>query len=165
LRRIRPFTLPAALFLILALAAACRSNTTGPKDPTELEFAPVTGVDLSAMTKTDTGLYYQDLVVGTGVQAEPGDTLTVHYTGWLHDGTQFDSSVDRDQPFQFILGIGQVIPGWDEGVEGMQAGGKRKLVVPSDLGYGPVRNGPIPGNSTLVFDVELLAVNGEEMGS
>lgn len=147
---------------LLFLAVGCRGEATGPKHPTELEFADVTGVELALMTETGTGLYFQDLVVGTGTRAQPGDTVTVHYTGWLHDGTLFDSSVSRDQPFVFILGIGMVIPGWDEGVDGMRAGGKRKLVIPPHLGYGSSRNGSIPGNSTLVFDVELLAVNGEE---
>lgn len=156
-------TIPLVAFLAaLFLPVACRSDSTGPKDPEELDFAAVTGVSLAVMTKTDSGLYFQDLRTGSGPEAQDGDTLTVHYTGWLHDGTQFDSSVDRDQPFQFILGVGQVIQGWDQGVRGMRVGGKRKLVIPPDLGYGPARNGPIPGNSTLVFDVELLAVNGEE---
>lgn len=155
----------ASALALLVLAVGCRDGSTGPKDPTELEFAAVTGVNLAAMTMTESGLYIQDLQIGTGAEAQPGDTLTVHYTGWLHDGTQFDSSVDRGQPFEFILGVGQVIAGWDEGVEGMNVGGKRKLVIPPSLGYGASRTGPIPGNSTLVFDVELLAVNGEEGAS
>lgn len=150
-----------ALLALLLLATACRDDSTGPKDPSELEYAPVTGVNLAAMTETETGLYYQDLRVGTGPLAQDGDVLTVHYTGWLHDGTQFDSSYDRDAAYELTLGVGQVIPGWDQGLKGMNAGGKRKLVIPPDLGYGPVRNGAIPGNSTLVFDVELLTVNGE----
>ena len=154
--------LAPALLTFFLLPAACRDDSTGPKDPTELDFAPVTGVNLAAMTRTDSGLYFQDLVVGAGAEAQAGDALTVHYTGWLHDGTQFDSSVARDQPYEFTLGIGAVIPGWDLGVQGMTVGGKRKLVIPPALGYGPARNGPIPGNSTLVFDVELLAVNGGE---
>lgn len=144
---------------VLTCLTGCGSSSTAPKDPEDLEFAPVTGVVLSNMIRTGTGLYYQDLVVGPGARAEAGDSITVHYTGWLHDGTQFDSSVDRGQPFGFTLGVGRVIPGWDQGVEGMRVGGKRKLVIPPSLGYGSARNGPIPGNSTLVFDVELLAVN------
>lgn len=107
---------------------------------------------------TSTGLGYTDLVVGTGAEAQIGDTVVVHYTGWLEDGTVFDSSVERGVPFDFILGAGEVIAGWDEGILGMQEGGKRKLVIPPDLGYGPTANGPIPANATLIFEVELLEV-------
>ena len=146
---------------VLVLMMACRDSGTGLKDPEDLDFDAVTGVDLSAMTKTSSGLYWQDLTPGTGVQVAAGDTVTVHYTGWLHDGTKFDSSVDRGTPFEFILGAGMVIQGWDEGVAGMAVGGKRKLVIPPALGYGSARSGSIPGGSTLVFDVELLSVRGD----
>ena len=105
------------------------------------------------------GLKYVDMKVGDGTLAEPGMTAQVHYTGWLTDGTKFDSSVDRGQPFSFKLGAGQVIRGWDEGVKGMRVGGKRKLTIPPDLGYGAAgAGGVIPPNATLVFDVELLGV-------
>ena len=105
------------------------------------------------------GLVYEDLVVGEGQVAEAGQTATVHYTGWLTDGTKFDSSLDRGDPFQFALGAGQVIRGWDEGVQGMRIGGKRKLTIPSDLGYGSRgAGGVIPPNATLVFEVELLGL-------
>ena len=101
----------------------------------------------------------EDLVVGTGVEAIKGKMVSVHYTGWLTDGTKFDSSKDRDQPFQFSLGRGQVIQGWDQGVQGMKVGGKRKLTIPPELGYGAEgAGGVIPPNATLVFEVELLGV-------
>src|SRR5690242_1022245 len=106
---------------------------------------------------TESGLKYTDLVAGTGRQAELGDTATVHYTGWLSDGKKFDSSVDRKEPFSFRVGAGQVIKGWDEGVLGMKIGGKRKLIIPPQLGYGARgAGGVIPPNAKLTFDVELL---------
>ena len=109
---------------------------------------------------TDSGLKYEDLVEGDGAVAEAGQTVTVHYTGWLTDGSKFDSSLDRNQPFQFALGKGQVIRGWDEGVQGMKIGGKRKLTIPPQLGYGAAgAGGVIPPNATLVFDVELLELS------
>ncbi|MGZ3687946.1 MAG: FKBP-type peptidyl-prolyl cis-trans isomerase [Bdellovibrionota bacterium] len=110
-------------------------------------------------TKTVTELKSEDLVVGTGVEATAGQTVSVHYTGWLTDGKKFDSSLDRGQPFKFRLGAGQVIPGWDKGVQGMKVGGKRKLTIPSSMGYGERgAGGVIPPNATLVFEVELLGV-------
>ena len=108
---------------------------------------------------TSSGLQYIDQVVGTGETAKAGQTVSVHYTGWLTNGKKFDSSVDRGQPFSFRLGVGQVIKGWDEGVQGMKIGGKRKLTIPSNLGYGARgAGGLIPPHATLVFDVELLGV-------
>jgi FKBP-type peptidyl-prolyl cis-trans isomerase FkpA len=105
------------------------------------------------------GLKYTDDQVGTGAVATPGKTAVVHYTGWLLDGTKFDSSRDRNQPFSFSLGAGQVIKGWDEGVAGMKVGGKRTLIVPPALGYGARgAGGVIPPNATLKFEVELLDV-------
>jgi FKBP-type peptidyl-prolyl cis-trans isomerase len=101
-----------------------------------------------------------DAVVGQGPAAKSGDRVTVNYTGWLLDGTKFDSSKDRNQPFSFSLGAGDVIPGWDQGVAGMKVGGKRKLTVPPELGYGARgAGGVIPPNATLVFEVELLKIN------
>jgi FKBP-type peptidyl-prolyl cis-trans isomerase FkpA len=106
------------------------------------------------------GLQYTDEQVGTGAEATMGKTAVVHYTGWLMDGTKFDSSVDRNQPFSFPLGAGQVIKGWDEGVVGMKVGGKRILVIPPQLGYGARGAGNvIPPNSTLKFEVQLLDVH------
>ena len=106
---------------------------------------------------TSSGLQYIDLKVGTGAPAQAGQTVSVHYTGWLESGKKFDSSVDRGQPFSFPLGAGRVIKGWDEGVQGMKVGGKRKLIIPSNLGYGARgAGGVIPPNATLIFEVELL---------
>jgi len=106
---------------------------------------------------TSSGLQYVDLTVGTGATAQAGKTVTVHYTGWLENGKKFDSSVDRGQPFSFPLGAGRVIKGWDEGVQGMKVGGKRKLIIPSNLGYGARgAGGAIPPHATLIFEVELL---------
>jgi len=124
-----------------------------------IKFAPALGVDIAKLTKTSSGLHYQDLVVGTGAEAKAGQQATVHYTGWLPNGSKFDSSKDRNDPFAFRLAARQVIAGWDEGVAGMKIGGKRKLVLPPALGYG-ARGAPpdIPPNAVLVFDVELLGV-------
>jgi FKBP-type peptidyl-prolyl cis-trans isomerase FkpA len=112
-------------------------------------------------TTTASGLQYEDTVVGDGAEAQAGDHVRVHYTGWLYDngtqGKKFDSSVDRNSPFEFGLGGGQVIKGWDEGVQGMKIGGKRTLIIPAALGYGARgAGGVIPPNATLKFDVELL---------
>jgi FKBP-type peptidyl-prolyl cis-trans isomerase len=109
--------------------------------------------------RTPSGLEYHDETVGGGKEAKSGDRVSVHYTGWLTDGTKFDSSRDRGQPFEFKLGEGRVIRGWEEGVAGMKEGGRRRLTIPPELGYGPrAVGGVIPANSTLVFDVELLGV-------
>lgn len=104
-------------------------------------------------------LIIEDVVVGEGPIALPGNTVTVHYVGTLTDGTQFDSSIDREQPFTFVLGKGNVIPGWDQGVQGMQVGGKRKLTIPAELAYGESGQGTIiPPNATLEFEVEMLGI-------
>jgi FKBP-type peptidyl-prolyl cis-trans isomerase len=108
---------------------------------------------------TATGLVIEEVTVGTGAEAQRGQHVKVHYTGWLTDGTKFDSSKDRNDPFVFSLGAGQVIAGWDEGVTGMKVGGTRKLTIPPQLGYGARgAGGVIPPNATLVFEVELLGV-------
>ena len=110
-------------------------------------------------TTTASGLTIEDLNVGTGAEAAAGQNVKVHYTGWLTNGTKFDSSKDRGDPFIFPLGAGRVIKGWDEGVQGMKIGGKRKLTIPPALGYGARgAGGVIPPNATLVFEVELLGV-------
>jgi len=109
---------------------------------------------------TASGLVYEDITVGSGLTADAGMHVTVHYTGWLTNGTKFDSSKDRNDPFSFPLGAGHVIRGWDEGVQGMQIGGVRKLTIPPQLGYGARgAGGVIPPNATLVFEVELLGLN------
>jgi len=109
------------------------------------------------------GLQITDEIIGTGAEAKAGNAVSVNYIGTLTNGVKFDSSYDRGQPFSFILGAGQVIKGWDEGVLGMKVGGKRKLIIPPDLAYGEqgAGNGVIPPNSTLIFEVELLEVQGQ----
>lgn len=134
---------PAQIAAQATAAAQAAKNATAP--------APVG-------TKTASGLQYVDTAVGTGAQPKTGQTVTVHYTGYLDNGTVFDSSVKRGTPFEFKLGTGQVIKGWDEGLATMKVGGKRRLIIPPELAYGAVANGPIPANSRLTFDVELLAV-------
>ncbi len=123
-----------------------------PEAPTE--------VDESDYTTTDSGLKYYDFEIGGGPSPVEGQRVFVHYTGWLLDGARFDSSLERGQPFNFILGMGQVIPGWDEGIATMNVGGKRQLVIPPELGYGVegAGGGTIPPNATLIFEVELLEV-------
>lgn len=117
-----------------------------------------------ALTTTASGLQYEDTVVGEGHSATAGNSVRVHYTGWLYQdgqpGAKFDSSLDRGQPFEFVLGAGMVIKGWDEGVQGMQIGGHRTLIIPAALGYGARgAGGVIPPHATLKFDVQLLAAN------
>jgi peptidylprolyl isomerase len=107
--------------------------------------------------KTAFALKYIDAKIGTGELAKPGIKYTVHYTGWLHDGTKFDSSVDRGQPFEFVQGRHGVISGWDEGFDGMRVGGKRRLFIPWQLAYGAAGRGPIPPKADLIFDIEFIA--------
>ena len=149
----------ASLTLLAAIgcggegADSCAQVESMPPAP---ETAPA--VELAAMTQTASGLYYLDMEVGSGEEAVPGRSVTVHYSGWFLDGEKFDSSVDRNETFQFPLGGGRVIAGWDEGVAGMLIGGKRRLVIPPELAYGANGRPGIPPNSTLVFDVELFCV-------
>ena len=164
--------------LALVLAAAvfavgCQKGeqTAQPAAPAEGETADMSGADpvvaakaLDTVTENEavtaaSGLQYIDVTEGDGATAKAGDTVDVHYTGWLVDGTKFDSSVDRGQPFTFLLGAGAVIKGWDEGVAGMKIGGVRKLIAPPDLAYGASGRPPvIPPSATLIFEVELLGV-------
>lgn len=133
----------------------------GPPRPSSTPAEPVKDSAIAKLgpkaVTTKTGLKYEDLKVGDGAEAKEGKHVTVNYTGWLTDGTQFDSSVGK-APFELDL-PGGVIPGWNQGIPGMKVGGKRKLVIPSDLGYGDMGSGPIPGGATLVFEVELLKVD------
>lgn len=148
---------------LLFLGCGGEKAAESPGEGTSGEVAPAHAptLDLAALTETPSGLRYQDLETGEGPEAVAGQSVSVHYTGWLLDGEKFDSSLDRGEPFSFPLGRGQVIPGWDEGVAGMKVGGKRRLVIPPALGYGEGGYPPvIPPNSTLVFDVELLGVGG-----
>lgn len=146
------------LFPLLALA--CGDEVDGGSgDPTRVTYAPALGVDLAAMERRESGLYLQDVRAGTGDAATLGRQVTVDYTGWLVDGTQFDSSKDAGRvPFSFTPGQKRVIAGWEEGIVGMRVGGLRKLVIPSALAYGEQRRGSIPPNSVLVFDVELISI-------
>ena len=150
----------AVLASTVLVLAACRPDApAGGAAGSSGGFAAELGVDTTALTRMQSGLRYQDVAVGSGEEATAGRTAVVHYTGWLPDGKKFDSSRDRGEPFSFPLGAGQVIAGWDQGVAGMKVGGRRKLVIPSELGYGASGAPPdIPPNATLVFDVELLGV-------
>ena len=150
----------------IVLASACVLTLNACKAESPAVSSTSSPQEKSAMTSSITSLQKNDTVVGTGREAEPGFNVTVHYTGWLYDekaadhkGKKFDSSLDRKEPFKFDLGAGQVIQGWDEGFAGMKIGGKRTLVIPSEMGYGARgAGGAIPPNATLIFDVELLDV-------
>jgi peptidylprolyl isomerase len=152
-------------FMVLLAAllsfSACKKADVAPKESTQEgamnEKAGTAGS--GKMITTPSGLQYEDLVGGSGASPSPGKKVVVHYTGWLTDGKKFDSSLDKNEPFTFVIGAGQVIPGWDEGVMTMKIGGKRKLVIPPALGYGAAgAGGVIPPNATLVFEVILLDV-------
>lgn len=149
---------PLTTFVTIAVAFGLLSGTAATfARPTKVN-EQISQVPQGAVT-TASGLKYQDLLVGQGAQPRRGQTVSVHYTGWLPNGQKFDSSVDRGQPFEFQLGAGQVIRGWDEGVASMHIGSKRKLIIPPNLAYGDRGvPGAIPPGSTLIFDVELLGV-------
>lgn len=156
-------TIKYGLVAMAVFAFAVLAFTQTAKKPTKIvRTRPNTKLPTKVTgdgVKTDSGLQYWDIVVGTGKVAKEGDGVRVHYTGWLANGKKFDSSVDAGRPFTFVLGNGEVIKGWDEGVAGMKVGGKRQLHIPPDLGYGEngTPDGTIPPNSTLIFDVQLLS--------
>ena len=144
----------------LAVPAAACNRGSGSAPAADLPpgaFAPALNVDTAAMTRTPSGLLYRDLAPGAGEPVRAGQTVSVHYRGSLPNGTEFDANQPGDDPLTFTLGRQEVIAGWDEGVAGMRPGGKRQLVIPPALGYGEQGIGPIPGNATLVFEVELVS--------
>lgn len=160
---------PVRTLILLPLAltlAACGGDESGPaevvlQNPADIIYASSLGVDLSAMELQPSGLYIRDLQVGEGDPTVAGDVMVVHYSGWVNDGTLFDSSRNpgRD-PFPVMVGAGQVIAGWEEGLPGMRVGGVRQLVIPPQLAYGAQSPSPlIPAGSVLIFEVELVEVN------
>jgi peptidylprolyl isomerase len=147
-----------SIILVLALFSCQKPSSEKENEVTETQSTTVQVPAVDKEFTTPTGLKYIDEVIGTGRSPQTGDQVKVHYTGTLEDGTKFDSSRDRNQPFEFPLGVGRVIKGWDEGVATMKEGGKRKLIIPSELAYGSKNMGSIPPNSILFFDVELIEV-------
>lgn len=176
----------AIIIFALLITAACADNTPPPAQPANnttptnsataptpaatpatgttpvpgTSPAPGNAADAGKTITTPSGLQYIDIQEGTGASPQEGQIVSVHYTGTLTDGTKFDSSVDRGQPLNFPLGVGRVIKGWDEGILSMKVGGKRKLIIPPQLGYGAGGRGKIPPNATLLFDVELVGIQG-----
>ena len=153
-----------ALALMLSLSSCSGDTIAAPVHPRDDTFAPELGVDLDAMTETPSGLFYQDLVVGEGDAAAPGHGIVSLYTGWFTNGVAFGTT-DGQDPFLFILGMGAVIRGWDEGIVGMREGGIRLLVIPPHLAYGAAGSPPrIPPNATVVYRVELVSTTPPPTG-
>jgi FKBP-type peptidyl-prolyl cis-trans isomerase len=141
----------------LVFAGCLESSGPGAAVPIEeTNFASSLDVNLSQSTRTTNGVYYRDLVVGTGAVVANGQTLDVKYTGWLSSGFQFDSNVTDGTPYSFVLGTGNVIAGWHDGLQGARVGTTRQLIIPASMAYGPGGNGPIPGNAVIVFKVEIV---------
>lgn len=147
-----------ALLCALPLAAGC-GDASGPSDPdlATVEFAPALGVDISTMERVGTGVYVRDLKVGPGDSVAIGRTLQVRYRLWLPNGTAIEDNLAPKPTYPLVLGQRRVIAGWEQGIPGMRVGGKRLLVIPPSLGYGGQANGPIPANSVLVFEVEVVS--------
>lgn len=137
----------------MSMWVGCGDEMTGPESIEDTDFAASLAINLASMTRTSSGLYYEDIEAGTGEPAVSGQGVLVAYTGWLKDGTQFDSG-----RFEFRLGAGQVVPGFDEGVAGMRAGGTRRIIIPSELGYGDRGSGPVPPNAILIFRIGLVSI-------
>ena len=151
--------------LFLVAVAACADAPAPPPSPPDaavpdlsaITYAPALGIDLAAMSRTPRGVLYRDLTPGTGEPVGAGKLVAIHYVGTLPDGTQFDANGPSDPPYEFPLGAGKVVPGFEEAVTGMKVGGKRQVVIPPALGYGAQANGPIPANSVLVFTIDLVS--------
>jgi len=155
------FRVHLALPLALSLAAACGSDSTAPSAPTieTTTFAPSLGIDLTTFTKNANGLYFKELVTGTGTLAQDGRQVGVRYKGQLSDATVFDENPPPKALFSFLLGSGQVVPGFDQGTRGMRVGGKRQVILPPSLGYGSRGSGgSIPPNAILIFTIDLVTV-------
>lgn len=149
----------AVLAASIMLAAACAGDAEPGGSDVARNYAAELNVDLGRMEQLPGGLRIRDIEMGAGDPAERGQVIVVHYTGWLPDGTEFDTSRNHGVPMEVVIGDGRVIPGWDDGIPGMRPGGRRQLVIPPDMAYGADGIGPIPPNATLVFVVELIEVH------